>query len=176
LNAQLAEVRFGKQRADLPRVVEAVREGGELQLRIAGKERADHLVAGARVRILVDAVPDIEQEHAAFAQHAAHRPEGGRLVEHEHDSKRAHHRAEGRVRERKRSGIRFPPLDARGLGELGAGIVEHRPGEIGSHQPHRGIEALAQAISSTSPGGRAGSRRTRSAPKASNCAGPMYRS
>ncbi len=59
----------------------------------------------------------------------------------------AHHRAEGRVRKRKRCAVRFPPLDARELGQLGARIVEHRPGEIGSHQPHRGIEALAQAAS-----------------------------
>ena len=97
------------------------------------------------MRILVDAVPDIEQEHAAFAQDAAHLPEGGRPVGNERDAERAHHRAEGRVRERKRCAVRFLPLDARGIGKLGARIVEHRPGEIGRHQPHRGIEVLAQA-------------------------------
>src|ERR1700694_4344785 len=50
LDAQLLEIRFGKQRADLPLVVEAMGDPGQLHLRIAGKQRSNHLVVGARVR------------------------------------------------------------------------------------------------------------------------------
>src|SRR5258708_7839868 len=111
--------------------------------RVLGKERYERGRHGIGEFVLLDAVPGVEEEQSARAQHATCLREGLRLVGEEHHAELAHDGVELSILERQLHGVRLAPLHRAPYPD-GAGLLEHRRIEVRGDDGHvggqRGIE------------------------------------
>ena len=76
--------------------------------------------------VVLDGVPDIEKEHAAWLQDATRLAGRQLFIGHEHDPKLAHHRVKHPIAKWQAACIGLLPFDGFALGELGRRMLKHR--------------------------------------------------
>ena len=131
------EASFNQRAADHRLIVVAVRQPCQESGRI-GREQWHHRLGDAVGEFVVlDAIPDIEQERPARAQHPACLREGFRLVRKEHGTELAHHHIKGVIGKWKAHRIGLLPRH-RAAGANALGVVEHGLIQIGSDDGYVG--------------------------------------
>src|SRR4029434_74243 len=111
---------------------------------VAREESLDDLRIDRGVRVLFDAVPDVEQENSALLEHAVGLPERRLLVGNEHDPEGTDHRTEFTIAEWQFGRIGLAPFDIPALAQFPTGIVQHRNAQVRGNQPYGGVEPFAQ--------------------------------
>ncbi len=111
--------------------------------RIAWIQRRNRLLHGRGELVVLDPVPDVEQEHAAGPQHAARFRVGTHSIGEKHHAELTHDSIEARIGKRQLHRIGLAPLH-RARGSAGSGAIEHRLIQIGGNNGGTGWQTRGQ--------------------------------